>query len=179
MIVLVDQDGPLADFEGAFFAIWERLYPGGFTIPREERTTFYIRDQFPETLRPLTDAVIHAPGFYRNLPPMPGALAAMQSMLEMGLDVRICTAPLPRYRNCVLEKYEWVDEHLGREFVSRMIVTPDKTVVRGAFLIDDKPRVTGALEPAWEHLLFDLPYNRHATDRRRVTWENWREVLGV
>lgn len=57
-----------------------------------------------------------------------------------------------------------------------MIVTKDKTLVHGDLLIDDKPRVTGTRSPAWQHVLYDQPYNRHV-DAQRMTWSTWREVL--
>lgn len=90
--------------------------------------------------------------------------------------MRICTAPTTRYRNCVLEKHEWVEEHLGLEWVGRMVLTRDKTLVRGAVLIDDRPDISGAMTPEWQHVVFDAPYNRHLPGPR-MTWATWREVL--
>lgn len=179
MIVLVDQDGPLADFERGFLESWQHQYPGAFCIPYEERRSFYLRDEYPPHLRTWVDGIYGAPNFYHNLPPTPGSVAAIHEMLELGLDVRICTSPLTRYENCVLEKYQWTEEHLGREFTKRMIVTKDKTVVRGTYLIDDRPAVEGSLKPEWEHVLFDCPYNRQVPRKQRLDWSNWREVLGL
>lgn len=176
-VVLVDQDGPLADFEQGFLDRWRERHPDEDAIPLEDRRTFYLRDQYPAHLRAWVDEIQHAPGFYRNLPPTPDSLQAMREMLELGLEVRICTAPLSRYENCVLEKYEWTERNLGRDFTKRMIVTKDKTLVKGRFLIDDRPTITGVARPEWEHLLFDCPYNRHVSGKRSLTWSNWREVL--
>jgi 5'-nucleotidase len=178
-IILVDQDGPLADFERGFHDVWSSRFPDEPPIPVDERTTFYVRDQYPAHLRAWVDEVHHAPGFYRELPPTPGAVEAMHTLLELGYDVRICTSPLSRYENCVLEKYEWTERHLGRDFTKRMIVTKDKTVVRGAYLIDDRPEITGAETPEWEHVVFDCSYNRHVPEKRRLTWANWRQVLAL
>jgi hypothetical protein len=41
--------------------------------------------------------------------------------------------------------------------VNRVILTHDKTLVRGDVLIDDKPGITGNMIPAWKHLVFDSP----------------------
>lgn len=63
---------------------------------------------------------------------------------------RRCSAPdsnephIPHSRFCCQEKWEWVREHLGDEFLDRVILTRDKTVVRADLLVDDKPRITGA-----------------------------------
>jgi 5'-nucleotidase len=73
----------------------------------------------------------------------------------------------------------WIRHHLGQEFAERTILTRDKTLVRGTILIDDKPSVSGVMQPEWEHVLFDQPYNRKVTNRRRLNWSNYREILGI
>jgi 5'-nucleotidase len=177
MLILIDQDGPLADFETGFLDIWREKYPDEFYIPVDQRTAFYIRDQYPEKFKKQIDEIYNAPGFYRNLPPTPGCVEALTNMIELGFDVRICTAPLSRYENCVLEKYQWVEKHLGREFTRRIILTKDKTIVRGNYLIDDKPSIEGSHTPEWEHIIFDCSYNRERIENKRLNWSNWREIL--
>jgi 5'-nucleotidase len=89
-----------------------------------------VREDYPSDLRPAVDAILESQGSYRNLPPLPGAIQAVTDLLAEGFDVHICTSPLEQYRNCVLEKYEWVEEHLGSEFTERVILMRDKTLVR-------------------------------------------------
>lgn len=73
-----------------------------------------------------------------------------------------------------------MEEHLGRDFVKRLILTKDKTLVFGDFLIDDKPEIKGVKLPSWEHLIFDQPYNINIiNNKRRINWNNYREVLGL
>ena len=101
----------------------------------------------------------------------------MTEMESMGLEVFICTSPLSNYQNCVLEKFEWVENHLGSKWVSRIILTKDKTLVKADYIIDDKPNITGVEEsPSWEHILYDCPYNREI-NKRRITWANWKSIL--
>jgi 5'-nucleotidase len=69
-----------------------------------------------------------------------------------------------------------VEGHLGTEFTTRVILTRDKTLVRGDGLIDDKPTIGGIATPQWRHVLFNQPYNRQFPGPR-VDWENWREAL--
>lgn len=40
-------------------------------------------------------------------------------------------------------QYRWVEQNLGPEFVERIILTRDKTVVMGDLLIDDKDNIQG------------------------------------
>ena len=177
MWILLDQDGVLADFEKGFHDAWSarlgETYPA---LPLDQRRSFYVRDDYPDIYRKDVEAIYTAPGFFRDLPAIPGAVSAVKALLEHGHDVRICTSPLNQYRYCLAEKYEWVEQHLGSDFVHRMIVTKDKTVVYGDVLVDDKPDIAGTRQPDWQHIIFDQPYNRHASGPR-MTWENWKTIL--
>uniref|UniRef100_A0A8V5HG44 Uncharacterized protein n=1 Tax=Melopsittacus undulatus TaxID=13146 RepID=A0A8V5HG44_MELUD len=98
-------------------------------------------------------------------------------------EVFICTSPLQNYEHCILEKYKWVEKHLGAEFVKRIILTQDKTIVSVDLLFDDKDTITGAeLKPSWEHILFTCCHNRHiqlqAPCRRLLSWaDDWKGIL--
>jgi len=41
-------DGVLTDFESGFLDRWRELYADRIFIPIEQRTTFYIADQYPQ-----------------------------------------------------------------------------------------------------------------------------------
>ncbi|KAM5216693.1 5'(3')-deoxyribonucleotidase, cytosolic type isoform 3-T3 [Hipposideros larvatus] len=145
--VLVDMDGVLADFEAGLLRGFRRRFPGEPHVPLEERRGFLAREQY-RALRPdLADkvaSVYEAPGFFLDLEPIPGALEAMREMNAMqDTEVFICSSPLMKYEHCVGEKYRWVEKHLGPQFVERIILTRDKTVVLGDLLIDDKDTIRG------------------------------------
>lgn len=178
MLILIDQDNVLADFETGFRNAWAASGHPHPALPAHERKSFYVREDYPAHLAREVEAIYTAPGFFRDLPPLPGALAAVAAMAEAGHDLRICTSPLQAFHHCVTEKFEWVERHLGSAFASRIILTRDKTLVRGDILIDDNPRITGARAPDWRHILYDQPYNRHVPGPR-LTWESWREALAA
>lgn len=177
MRILVDMDGVIADYDGEFLQRWRGRHPDKFYVPLEERTTFYVKDNYPAELQPLVAEILLEPGFFRDMQSVPGAKEALEEMRDKGLDVFICTSPLSAYQNCVLEKYEWVEKVLGPAWVKQIVLTKDKTLIKANFLIDDKPSITGAVDPPeWEHILYDRPYNR-GVNKKRITWNNWREVI--
>jgi len=113
MLILIDQDGVLADFECGFHTAWQACHHAHPPLPLEQRRNFYVRNDYPEHLRSEVEAIYTARGFYRNLPPVAGAIEGLTAMLARGHEVRICTSPLNAYQYCVPEKYEWVEQHLG------------------------------------------------------------------
>ncbi len=177
MRVLVDMDGVLADLEASFGEIWQARYPDRPLIAPEARTTFYLTDQYPREYRADIWRILTARGFFRRLPPVPGGIAALREMEQLGIEVFICSTPLTGHTSCMTEKYVWVQDHLGKAWTDRLILIHDKTLVRGDILIDDRPRIEGAEVPTWEHVLYDHPYNRAENAGRRLTWANWKAVL--
>lgn len=169
MLILIDQDNVLADFEAAFNSAWVasgHLFPA---IPLDRRRTFRVRDDYPAELLEAVEAIYLRPGFYRDLPPVPGAIEAVRAFQEAGHEVAICTSPLDQYQHCLTEKYEWTEHHLGIKFVSRMIVTKDKTLIHGDWLIDDNPEIKGIRKPDWVHVIYEQPYNQHVQGPR-ISW---------
>lgn len=81
-------------------------------------------------------------GFFRGLEPIDGGIEFMQRMLrDPCYDIYILTAPSTYNPLCYTEKAEWVKHHLGMAFVERLIISPNKSLLIGDYLIDD--HVTG------------------------------------
>lgn len=175
--ILIDQDGPLADFEGYFLEKWKERYPDEFYLPLEKRRGFYISLDYPAELKEKVLALQWEKNFILNLPPVSGGVEAVKEMVQEGHDVWICTSPLSAYENCVPEKFSWVEKYFGREFTKKIILTKDKTLIKGDYLIDDKPEITGSMKPNWEHIIFDAPYNKESPGKRLIGWSDWRKVL--
>lgn len=171
-------DGVIADFEKGFLDTWVKKHPSRRYIPLAQRTTPYPRDQYPKKFRRDVEAVYTAKGFYSNLSPISGSQKALEEMTRRGAQVYLCTSPLSDNPHCASEKLLWVQRHFGKDVKKRTIITKDKTLIKADYLIDDAPEVKGIEKPEWEHIVYAQPYNQESP-HRKLTWDNWREVLEI
>ena len=180
-VVLVDQDGVLADFEQGLLDAFRAHHPSAPFIALADRRGFHAREQYPPEWAKAIDTIMRTQGFYRDLPAIKHAPAALEEMLEAGHGVFLCTSPLVSSRWCVPEKLAWVEHHLGPAWLRRTVITTDKTLIgdrlQPCVLIDDRPEVRGVASPPWTHVLFDAPYNQSEHGPRLSSWLDWRDVL--
>lgn len=77
-------------------------------------------------------------GFYLNLAPLPGAVEGVKKLLTMKeFDVYILTAPSVINSHSYTEKRLWIEKYFGLEFCHKLILSPNKGLLSGHYLIDD------------------------------------------
>ena len=107
------------------------------------------------------------PGFFLSLQPIEGAIDGV-NRLRQEFDTFILTAPSTRNPHCYSEKRIWIEEHFDYELVKRLIISPDKGLLKGDYLIDDQP--TGKGQDRFEGTLLQFGSSK---------FPNWEVVLGV
>jgi len=106
-------------------------------------------------------------GFFSDLEPIEGAIDAMMRLSCLpNTEVYILTAPSYMNPMCYTEKRQWVGKHLGMYFVKRLIICPNKGLVKGDFLIDDN--VSGKGQEDFEGIILHFGSNEFPT---------WKEIL--
>ena len=178
-IILVDLDNTGTQFDEYFIERWKAEYPNRHVVQMPERKSFKIEGDYPAEWKPDLRRITGAEGFIANVPPMEGFVQAMHEMAAASYDVRICTSPMSQYHPNIKEKYDWVLKHFDKEWLDRIILAKDKTLIRGNLLIDDNHDVKGAHTPMWTQVIFDRPYSSTAPPeiRRLARWPNWKTDL--
>jgi len=170
-IVLIDMDGPLADFDGEVISRLKTRYPN---IPiLSTRKNFYISDDYPKhslLLRSISDEK----GFFESLPLADNALEGWQRVIDLGYHPIICSAPMRSNPFSNIEKLNWISKNLvpffGQSVVDEAIITPDKHESEGIVLIDDRSELKDYKKAMWQHIVFDEPYNQDSKQPRLYGW---------
>lgn len=179
MLILSDMDSVVADWDTGYDNLLDSLGSRARNIPRHnDRQVFNLHHGLGPRQSGIVRRVMDTPGFYAELPLVEGAAEALNAMLDEGHDVLLCSSPWTTNPTCASDKYDWAERMLGMGWADRVILTKDKTLVRGDILIDDKPNISGRLAPTWTQILFDAPYNREVTTLPRLSqWADWKEAL--
>lgn len=172
MRLLVDMDAVIAHWGAEYDRMLDTYGDAAASIPRtadQRQWDLNHGRTFEEKV--IIREIMNTPGFYRNLEPIEGAREALEAAVAAGHDVRIVSAPFVSNPTCASDKVDWIVRHYGADWAARVVLTGDKTVVHGDYLIDDKPVITGSMEPTWEHIVFgDYAYNQDADKWRIHVW---------
>lgn len=127
-VIYIDMDDTLCDFSGAFKK-----------AIASNPTTAYPQSQLD---------------FFRNLEPLPKAIETVNKLIgSPNYDVYILTAPSIKNPLCYMEKRIWVEQHFSLDFVNKLIISPNKALFKGDYLIDDTT-TKGQLEFEGEFIHF-------------------------
>lgn len=194
MIVLLDADGPLLDFNAAFLGLVKE--ETGWSFGPEVVTTWKVQDSpffeqlaldigsTKEDLIRRIWARMNRIGFCQGIPVAPGAQEAVKKLRTIA-TVEVLTAPMSSSPTWVPERYEALKRHFGFHpddvhFVAR------KGRVMGDMLVDDKPVnvVEWALENRRRNpartihpVIWDTSYNGRNHIACATRTASWREVF--
>ncbi|MBC8985133.1 5'(3')-deoxyribonucleotidase [Pedobacter sp. N36a] len=163
----IDMDGVLADIEEQFMDWYEKEY--GVRVPRSERLGVLEPEGFPE--KGAIRRYVNTPGFFRTIPLMDGAVAAVKKLME-DYEVYIVSAAM-EFPQCLSEKQEWLAEHFSFISWRNIIFCGDKSVVVTDYLIDDHCKNLDFCKG--KAIMFDASHNVNQHHHVRV--KSWTEIL--
>ena len=99
------------------------------------------------------DEIKQLQGAYLQMKPLEGALEAVRSLIGMGYEVWLATKPPTGVPYAYADKVAWVLQYLP-ELKRRIVITHDKSLLLGDFLIDDRPHKANASKFTGKLLVF-------------------------
>jgi 5'(3')-deoxyribonucleotidase len=156
MRVYLDMDETLVNLVSPWLDCLNKM--SGLDVTRDMLGTYSVEEPYKDKLS--VDEIFlpfNTEGFWEDLPPFPGAVDFVRSLVENDFDVYIATIPALG-PVCHYEKESWIMNHLpfiGRE---RLIFCHHKQLLRGEALLDDNPKYLAKFKG--KRLLFDKPWNQ-------------------
>lgn len=192
-LILLDCDGPIADFTDGFLGLIEEEtgYAFGHHVITEFEITkapFFVElakevGRDPGELSAAVWKRANRIGFCSSLKPIFGSKDAIDYLRTIA-DVEVVTSPLMSSPTWMHERTEWLNRHYGFRsgdvhFVSK------KHRVPGSMLVDDKASHLLEWEKAWSGVteksptpvLWDAPYNQEESSLVRA--KGWLAVKAV
>lgn len=163
----IDMDGVLADVETQWLNWYERDY--GVKLGPEIFLGVTEFDAFPD--KEALMKFVLTPGFFRGLPVMEGAVAAVKQLTEV-YDVYIVSAAM-EFPHSLFEKAEWLAEHFPFISWKNIIFCGDKSIVHTDYLIDDHCKNLDACKG--KPIMFSAGHN--SIHSHHIRANNWAEVL--
>lgn len=168
-IILLDCDGPLADFTQAYLdALCEETGArhSASEVDRWEihECPFFVEldRQTGGDLRRRVDRRVEKFGFCSRIAVAPGARDAVEKLSELG-EIFVVTSPWDLSPTWMHERTHWVAAHFPTIGRRRVIQTAQKHLIRGNVFVDDKPSHIEDWSKAWPDgvpILFNMQHNR-------------------
>jgi len=168
--ILVDMDGVLCDLVAKWFAAYNAEYNDNI---RPEDMKVWGPHRYAREGKRIYK-YLSQPGFFRDLPPIPGAIKGMRHLIEAGHDVVIVTAA----RRGHDDKLRWVEKHLSFLPKDHVIFAHRKELVRGDIMFDDAPHnLRGFAEYGGTPVAMAYPYNEDVPYKRVTSWEQFLDFV--
>jgi 5'-nucleotidase len=167
--ICVDQDDVLADTHGKLVQWYLASDKPRYQLAELQEKSFH--ELLSEDERTAVYQAIHQPGFFADIPVMPGAQEAI-GQLQEHYEIFVATAAM-EFPNSFREKYDWLHEHFPNIHWRNIIFLGDKSILGADYLIDDMAYNLRTF--SGKGLLFHALHNRHETDFTRV--RSWQEVV--
>lgn len=142
--LLIDMDQTLYDFVGG---VNSKLPPD--IVPNHNPVNYWYFDSYPPNQRSALYSVANKPGFFYGLSLYVGAQKCVWELANLGYDIWFVSTPLNSNTQSSSEKIEAIIRDFGWAWADKLILTHDKTIIRGRILIDDKPDIGGSCIPTW------------------------------
>lgn len=187
MIILLDADGVLYDFQQRYLTTYNATVAGSVqfyvpavtrTITKDDWNKWNMEDceWYDGGIGGVVADAIRTPGWCYSIPLYPHAQKAVADLQTYG-DVHIVTSPWngPHWAH---ERTKAIERDFGLRG-DKVIHAKSKRLITGDIFIDDKPQhvVEWRAFHGGYARLWDQPYNRESTEKRIKSWSDLIRLL--
>lgn len=187
-IVLLDCDGPMANFTKAYLRAVEQETGEVIFVDEIDQWSIHQTAAFrravqrcppdydPFDVRKRVEVRVSRPGFCSQIEVQPGARASVDTLTQLA-EVFVVTSPWNSCPTWTHEREAWLWDHFGIPS-KRVIHTSAKARVHGDLLLDDNAGHVRAWSGQWANgtaVLHSLPSNQN--DGEGLTRGGWMDVI--
>ena len=170
LTVLCDMDGIVVSIHQKWYDRYNERYGDELTI---EKVTDWNTHLFAKHGKKVYEPLLE-PGFFLDVPEIPGALEGIQTLQSAGHRVVIVTASS---RFAASDKMHWWNNRAPWFSQKNLLIGYPKDLVKGDVLIDDGPHNIIDYSKAWPDAMLcamSYPYNQHVRSKCAVFAEDWK-----
>lgn len=142
MLIGLDIDGVLVDFQGGWLRTYNRWFDRDLRIEDATEWGSLVDLTHFQDEGAFFDWVKDVPGFWAGLEPIPGALGGVWQLKQAGHRLEYITH---RPEGAELDTYDWFGRHVPAAAYSKPHFTKDKSKIPCQLYVDDAPKVIRAL----------------------------------
>ena len=163
--ILVDMDGVLVDIYTCFFDLHEK--ESGIKLTAKDVVGLLEAEAFPNQRK-----WVSSPGFFRNLPAMPGSREGLKRLNDEYKVIVVSLAT--EFPNSLTDKQLWIHEHFPFISWQQIVFCGNKNIIRADIMIDDHPKNLDFFEG--ETIMFTQPNNMHLDKIKHRRVSSWAEI---
>jgi 5'(3')-deoxyribonucleotidase len=163
--ILVDMDGVLVDIYSRFFELYEQETGQRLTV--NDVAGLFEAEAFQNQRK-----WVSAPGFFRNLPVMPGSREVLKNLNNLYKIIVVSLAT--EFPYCLTDKQLWLQDNFPFINWRQIVFCGDKTLIESEIMIDDHLKNLDHFEG--ETIMFTQPPNMLVKSSRHKRVNSWAEI---
>lgn len=175
MVIAIDVDDTICNLQEIVIDIFNKSFGSKYKL--EDFTEYDIMNVIPTQDAMIMKELYGMSGLYDKVKPMPGAQDALEKLINLGHQVYLITAAIPKTYD---EKVTFIKRFFPCIDESHIICMKHKWMFRCDVMIEDNLQ-TLLSKPYYHRILLDKPWNQcnkdYVYDIRRCY--NWKDVLAA
>lgn len=175
MVLCVDVDDVICNLQEVVVNLFNKRYGSHYSV--EDFTEYDVMNILPTQDAMVLKDMYGETGLYDKVKPMPGAQEALEKLINLGHQVYLVTAAIPKTYG---EKVAFIKRFFPYIDESHIVCMRHKWLFKCDVMIEDNLQTLLA-KPYYHRICLDRPWNRAVSD-----WtydihrcKNWNEIVEV